>query len=175
MARKLKSSPGALGNLFAERMSAATDLAHESDRGVVLITAAFLDEALASLLRRCLIDQQDVVDELFGNDRPLGTFSARIRMTYCLGHMSSATFRDLETIRGIRNEFAHSWDMISFSTQSVRDRCMNLHPPIILPGSEHPDFSSPRQRYIACTLGIGGRFAAREHEISRPMYPEKRA
>src|SRR5262249_9675633 len=89
------------GELFGQ-------LAKESDRGVALIGAALLDAALESMLRRYFVDDAKTVEELLLNEGgPLSSFSARIKVAYCLGLFARNIFRDLDTVRGIRNEFAH--------------------------------------------------------------------
>jgi DNA-binding MltR family transcriptional regulator len=101
-------------------------LEHESDRGAVLITAAWVDDALKEYLRSHLIDDSIVVDKLLGLDRPLGTFSSRITLCYCMGFIGPQIRSDLDVIRDVRNDFAHVRSEISFSTDSIRDRSLNL-------------------------------------------------
>lgn len=98
----------------------------ESDRGAILLCAAWLDDALALLLRNRLTDDSAIVDKLFGIDQPLGTLSSRIKMAYCLGLIDEDVRKDLDTIRGIRNEFGHVRKPLSFEDQSIKDRCNNL-------------------------------------------------
>jgi len=137
--------------LLVERWKAATALEKESDRAVALITAAFIDEALAALLRHALVDDAKILDELLGTDRPLGTFSSRIKLAYCLGHISHGSFRDLETIRAIRNDFAHSREALNFHSPGIKDRCLKLRAPLIIPGDAFPDLKNPRVRYVEST------------------------
>lgn len=48
-------------------------------------------------------------------------------MSRALNWISDDAQRDLDTVRGIRNDFAHSYDHnLSFSAQSVSDRCKSL-------------------------------------------------
>jgi DNA-binding MltR family transcriptional regulator len=126
----------------------------------VLLSAAWLDDALTENLRKCLVDDSEVVDELFGVDRPLGTFSAKITMAYCLGLIDEEMRKDLDTIRGIRNDFGHVRDALSFGTQSMVDRCNNLATPeklleaSIFMGMH--SFSTVRDRFlISATLIVG--------------------
>lgn len=174
MSRKTKRPADSMWKLFFDRSKSAEGLQGESDRAVSLITAAFLDDALELLLRKCLIDRAKITDELFGSDRPLGSFSARVKMAYCLGHISRRTFEDLEVIRSIRNDFAHSRESITFATPSIRDRCMNLSVPLVTPGEDCPDFTLPRVRYIESTAWINNLIQAREREIHRPTWPANR-
>jgi DNA-binding MltR family transcriptional regulator len=175
MGNKKKKPHFTMWELFHDRFKAAEAFERESDRAVALITAEYLNLGLELLLRKCLIAKTKVVDEFFGFDRPLGTFSARIKMGYCLGHMSDHSFKDLNTIRDIRNDFAHSRETISFSTQSINDRCLSLRIPMITAGWVQPDFSSSRIRYIEATSWIGNQLQARESEIVRPSWPNNRA
>jgi DNA-binding MltR family transcriptional regulator len=98
----------------------------ESDRGVALIAAAYLDATLESMLRKYLVDDAVVVDELFKHPGALSGFSARIRMAYCLGLIGPDLRHNLDIVRDIRNDFAHDIEHTSFDTDSVRDRCSNL-------------------------------------------------
>lgn len=96
----------------------------ESDRACAILGAATLDAMLEDLLRRGLSCQHDA---LLGKMGPLGTFSSRIAITRALEWISAAAYQDLEIIRRVRNQFAHATDLgLSFSTQSVADRCQTL-------------------------------------------------
>jgi DNA-binding MltR family transcriptional regulator len=104
----------------------AEELKFESDRGVVLVVAAFLDEQLELLLTRHFIDDTKVVSELLSNSGPLGSFSSRIKVAYCLDLIRPEHYSDLQIVRKIRNEFAHSHTPVSFDSSRVRDFCMNF-------------------------------------------------
>lgn len=119
---KVNKNPPSLGDVD----QLFDDVKKESDRGAVLICTAWLDDALELLLRNRLVDDKASVDKLFGIDRPLGTFSSRITMAYCLGLINEELRKDLDTIRGIRNEFSHVRKPLSFEDQSIKDRCNNL-------------------------------------------------
>jgi len=101
-------------------------LAKESDRGCALFAAAYLDKALADLLKSFLVKHKKLDEEMFGSQSPAGSFSSRIKLAYYLGKIASSERRDLDTIRSIRNEFAHHVELLSFEDQSIRDRCANL-------------------------------------------------
>jgi hypothetical protein len=40
--------------------------------------------------------------------------------------IDETTFKDLDTIRDIRNKFAHSYQTASFSNQNIKDKVANL-------------------------------------------------
>ncbi len=56
---------------------------------------------------------------LEGFNAPLGTFSARIKAAYSLGLINKSQFDDLERLRKIRNEFAHTWQSIEISKPNI--------------------------------------------------------
>lgn len=99
----------------------------ETDRGTILVGGAYLDDLLASLLRAFFVDDPKVVNGLITIDGPLGTFSNRIDLTYCLGLIRSDQYKDLHTCRKIRNLCAHSHSRISFDEQPIIDLCRNLN------------------------------------------------
>ena len=119
----------------------------ESDRACAVLGAALLDARLESLYRRRLDCFQE---ELLSGNGPLGTFSARIRLARALTWIDSDVQSDLDVIRSIRNDFAHSLDHeLSFADQSIADRCRNLKvAQILIDANEyaasipHPNFSA---------------------------------
>lgn len=122
----------------------------ESDRAAVILGAALLDECLRQLLASFLVDDSTKVDKLLATDRPLGTFSSRRLAAYCLGLIGENEYQDLELIGRIRNDFAHDLHGLSFSSQSVRDRCGELRLP--KPLSPRAQLSTARGRF---TLSVG--------------------
>jgi hypothetical protein len=100
----------------------------ESDRGVAVVGAAYLDESLAVLLKSFLIDDEKQVNELLGAGQfaPLGTFSARTKAAYCLGLIAKNEYEDLNSIRGVRNDFAHQRTDMSFTHTSLEQKCRQL-------------------------------------------------
>ena len=62
---------------------------------------------------------------LEGFNAPLGTLAARAAAAAALGLISRREYRELETIRKIRNQFAHD-HRTRFSDQGIVDRCRNL-------------------------------------------------
>jgi DNA-binding MltR family transcriptional regulator len=97
----------------------------ESDRGLVLINATILDELLKQYLLAHLVEHKDIEKLFNGVSAPLGTFSARILFSFAVGLLPEDEYRELNLIRNIRNEFAHSVE-VSFRTPSVVSRCQSL-------------------------------------------------
>ena len=102
------------------------DLQQETDRGVALVGAAFLDDAVRALIRAALIKESETADRLFEYPRPLATFDARIDVAYCMGLIGKAMYQDLGLIRDIRNRFAHQHHPASFEEIELPQLCEQL-------------------------------------------------
>ena len=98
----------------------------ETDRGAALVGAALLDKQLFDLLRSHFLDKKESVELLEGGSAPLGTFSARIKASYCLGLISDLEHGELQLIRKVRNEFAHQTHGLIFQNEKVISLCGNL-------------------------------------------------
>lgn len=149
------------------------ELEHESDRGVAMIAAAYLDTALRTLLESSLAGGQTVADKLFNSpNAPLGTFSSRIAMAYGLGHIGPHYFAALESIREIRNAFAHFRRTLTFEDPEIRKWIESTFTlPYILP-VPGPDLSLMRNRYIWTTAMILGRISHAQRTATPPDVPE---
>ena len=133
-----------------EAMRFRSTLTNETDRGCALISASFLDYRLEKLIRSYLINDEKILDNMFSYSGALGTFSSRIDMAYLLGLIGKKVNRDLHIIRKIRNEFGHNPEPISFETQSVQNRCLELY-------NNYFNYKvSPRQNFIRVVCGIFG-------------------
>lgn len=120
----------------------------ESDRGCALFAAAYLDGALAAMLQACVVKSAKMREELFKTNAPLASFSSRIKMAYYLGKLSPLERKDFETIRSIRNDFAHHPEFIDFEAQSVKDRCSNLA------HVWHEPAARPRAKFTAAVTAL---------------------
>lgn len=98
----------------------------ETDRGAVLVGAALLDSRLERLLLSHMLLGKVAEDLVKGGNAPLGTFSARINATYAFGLITTAERKDLNLIRAIRNEFAHSEHGLTFADQKIVGLCSSL-------------------------------------------------
>jgi mannitol operon repressor len=101
------------------------ELNKESDRGRVLISCSYLDELMRRILLAFVIDRDSSPRLFDGFNAPLGTFSTRTAAAYALGLITEREFNECETLRRIRNRFAHDVHA-SFDTQDIRDLCHNL-------------------------------------------------
>ncbi len=143
----------------------------ESYRGMVLSMAAFTEDLLGNVIKDFLLDVAATAELVEGFNAPLGTFSARIKAAYALGLISEEQHKDINLIRKIRNEFAHSWDIESLDDKNVSQFVDALSIPAINPGisklTNHLKF-----QYRAAEILIGVEFC-REHVKSNRLAASK--
>jgi hypothetical protein len=101
------------------------ELRHESERGAVLISCAYLDDLLHKTLAAYFMHPPEAKKLLEGFNAPLGTFSSRTTAAFCCGLITADEFKEINILRTIRNKFAHSMSA-SFTDQSISDLCANL-------------------------------------------------
>lgn len=101
-------------------------LRDHDERGLILSLAAFAEDALGRLIEAFMLPVQASRDLLTGFNAPLGTFSSRIKASYGLGLINEEQFKDLEYLRKIRNEFAHSWAHVSLTQDKLASLVSNM-------------------------------------------------
>ncbi|MEL6412400.1 MAG: hypothetical protein AAGK67_18120 [Pseudomonadota bacterium] len=115
---------------FLKDMQAlAKELEAESERGTVILSASMLEEALGLILRTAIhADVDDKIQrELFLGQGAMASFSARSKLCYVFGYISSDEFKAIDTIREIRNQFAHfSAPTPQLSEQRFTDKMANV-------------------------------------------------
>ena len=119
-----------------------------SERGLAIFSASHLDEQLALLLRAFFVDDQRTADEVLEDTGALSTFGARIELAFLLGLISARERRMLNLIRKIRNDFAHSSKIASFSQFPIKDRCLTLDAMRILGSKKLSDPSNPQRKFF---------------------------
>ena len=78
----------------------------ESDRGAVLILAAYLEEVLGCLIAASCISDA-AADDLLEFRGPAGGFDLKVRLCHAMGIIHESEKKGLDTIRRIRNAAAH--------------------------------------------------------------------
>ncbi len=119
MKKKTKMNPN-------DQMNMVDSYHKESDRAAAILAASFLDAYLAQFLKKFMVNDQKVCDELLNGFGPLSTFSARRECAYAFGHIDEKRRNDIKYITKIRNKFAHNFEMNSFSDTPIPDLCKNL-------------------------------------------------
>jgi len=101
----------------------------ETDRAIVVLTAARLDYLLLSILQKRLIPNTSKSDEFFENQGPGSSFSNKIMLSYRMGLIDRDFTRALHLVRSIRNDFAHETSVCSLERGSHKDRVNTLVAP----------------------------------------------
>jgi hypothetical protein len=109
------------------------DMAHairtlndESDRGAAIIGAAIMDLALTAALKEHLQKHEKIANAVFSITGPVGDFSAKIDLALLVGLVGNTMYRDLVTIKDIRNYFAHRINVSDFKSEAIRTLAGNL-------------------------------------------------
>jgi mannitol operon repressor len=140
------------------------ELNKESDRGCVMVACSYLDELLRRILLAFLIDIPTSTTLLEGFNAPLGTLSTRASAALALGLIREREFNEVDTLRRVRNRFAHNVH-ISFDSQDVDALCRNL---TMSARSDNPSKDKPRGLYISAAVALI------LHLTNRPAYVAKR-
>jgi hypothetical protein len=123
------------------------------DRALVLISGAFIEQGLESVISLAAVAEYDAPTqraELFGGDRPgaINGFYGKIILGHAMGAYTKAFKDDLDRIRHIRNAFAHAKGEISFKTREVSDVC-DFHTTNYFADRDAAiNFKGPRDRYV---------------------------
>jgi hypothetical protein len=81
-----------------------------------------VDAALERLLQAVLLPPPGSTDTFFQPDRPLGSFGARITLAARLGLIDGPVEQALQTLRRVRNAFAHSTTTATLADPAHADR-----------------------------------------------------
>jgi hypothetical protein len=118
------------------------ELFKQTDRGIAIMSAAFLEDELANAIKSWLHISDEETDQLFTPSGPLGSFDAKSRLIYGMGLVGHDIFKDLDYIRKVRNKFAHwalapnskgEFEPVTFETQDIAAWCKNLRYPDVYP------------------------------------------
>lgn len=97
----------------------------KDDRAIVILGGTFLEMVLEHMLYAFLPEDDKEVEKLMQPNQPLGSFSNKITMAYCLGLVEKVVKDDLNLVRKIRNEFAHNL-YASFDNEKIKSWCHEL-------------------------------------------------
>ena len=153
------------------------EMSKESDRASAILGAAFLDYSLTELLTNSFVDDSVSIEKLLGvtsGNAPLGAFSARIELAYCLGLIPANIRHDLDIIRKVRNRFAHKLHGLSFGVEPIRGFCASLQIGTMM-RDLFPDgpFNNPRVKFLASVGLIRGQLIEATDKAleNRPQSP----
>jgi DNA-binding MltR family transcriptional regulator len=101
------------------------DYEEENDRAIAIVGGTFLETLLEHVLVAFVVDDQKEVAKLLEYNQPLGTYSGRTTMAYCLGLINKPVLDDLRLVGKIRNQFAHNL-YASFNDEKIAAWCREL-------------------------------------------------
>lgn len=100
------------------------------DRGqaaTVLKTTAMFEDVMRSCLESCMQPlTPKAAERLFEGHGPISTFAAKIDIAYAFNLLSDENYADLHLIRKIRNEFAHSSEVLGFEKSRTENMVSRL-------------------------------------------------
>lgn len=101
-------------------------LLNETGRGAILIGTSYVEEHLEKFITR-ILPQSDkkYTERLFNYPGPLGSFSAKIELSYAFRLIDVRTYNSLNYLRKIRNEAAHSSKDFSLTDKDI-DKAFDL-------------------------------------------------
>src|SRR5437016_14199503 len=105
----------------------------QNDRGAAITAGAAVEHALRLAIEARWSPISPMSDKarkcIFGENGPLGTFSAKIKVAHALGFVDQQTADYLNTVRLIRNEFSHNMNPLTFASERTLTLCNNLPDP----------------------------------------------
>ena len=122
----------------------------ETDRGAALVGAALIDLRLSDTLRAFMVSSKAASDLLDGGTAALGTFSSRIKATFAFGLIDRHERGECDTIRKVRNEFAHQAHGLTFNDPKILALCDKLQSD--LPGGREAHVGKPRFVFINAVI-----------------------
>jgi DNA-binding MltR family transcriptional regulator len=98
----------------------------DNDRGAAILASTLLETGLRSALAaRICIHSADRI-AIFDNNGPLSTLDSCIILARALHIVGEKTYHNLNTIKHIRNTFAHAAAPVSFSNPEIIKACDTL-------------------------------------------------
>jgi len=138
------------------------------DASVALRAASLVELSLTeSLLSRLWTKNGKADEELTGIDGPIATFARKIRMAEAMRVIGPDTRYELDTIKAIRNAFAHSHRPLSFDSVPVKELCQTLKVSYWPGIPKKPEAQrTPKDRFTFCSIGLF--IILRERAIQTP-------
>lgn len=102
------------------------NLSKESDRGLALMAAAYIDDRLEVLLKAYFVDDKKIIKRMFDFTGSLGNFSSRLDIACSLGLIAKNIYNDCNIIKKIRNDFAHVSKPMTFNDEPIHSKCLTL-------------------------------------------------
>lgn len=146
---------------------ALTEINRETARGAAIAGSALIDLMLRQSIEIRLLPDPDIRALLFENRGALQDFSYRIQMAYALKICGWRAYKDLCSIRDVRNVAAHSADAFEFDREEVAAACSRLWFPLHIRYGSRAMPTTPREIFIRCVELLADGLA--EDTLQRPQ------
>jgi len=141
-----------------EQTAARAELLEGTDRSSALIGCALVDTTLVSAIATRLVAMTEREFEAFfySSEGPCASFAARIKLGKAIGIYGQKVTTMLDSIRRVRNAFAHCVKPLRFDNGLICNECAKLPDAKLgklfnsLPKALNPE----RERYIAVCLNL---------------------
>ena len=148
---------------------------NETDRGRTLVVASLIEEMLEEILRNFLLENTATKNLVESPNAPLSTLSAKALICRSLSLITKKEFKDIDTIRRIRNEFAHNI-MCSFEQQKIADLSMSLTVGMEyldhLPKGDKSRVEDPKSRFGMVSAALVSGLYNRAHYVKKGRIQE---
>jgi hypothetical protein len=145
-----------------------------SDRAAAVMLGSMVETSLRRLLTTLFRNDLNSIDQkrIFEFEGALGSFASKIVLAYALKLIGPISRADLDLIRFLRNEFAHSRMSYKFTTPEVKAVCDHLQMPDLsgsyvpngyirrIPQEEQKaalDSSHPKTRFVSACHNLAYR------------------
>lgn len=107
----------------------AENLLNQDDRSFCILTLSFIEDCLKEIFKHSYrITNKALEGEYFGSNGPLSTLSQRILIARGAGWIDENSQKELNTIRKIRNQFAHDFKVSSLLNEPVLSWANSIAP-----------------------------------------------
>lgn len=113
-----------------EILSGAEDWIDRGQAATVLTAISAIEDVFEDVIKsRMVVLSKKMESRLFQGYGPLNTFAAKIDIAFALGLLSERDYADMQIIRKVRNEFAHSRAVTGFEKKEIADLVGRLSKP----------------------------------------------
>jgi len=130
------------------------DLVRESDRSLIILQACRIEDGLDFKIRGAMpVLNAALEEDLFGDMKPLSSFSAKINLACAMGMYKKEYLKQLHAIRVMRNEAAHLRKHLSFDIIELRECSWYATPQALIKYFQDPpnDGEKARDHFLSIT------------------------
>ena len=120
-------------------------LRHSSDLSAVIVGASLVESCLEHIIVQSISNEDPkLIGRLFDNYGPLSTFESKILIAQAYRVISKPQAEEIQTIRVIRNTFAHARHAVSFDDPPVKNE-INTFKMLVAMRSVQKDYDTERR------------------------------